>query len=119
MEIEQTEPARPRCIARDFPGFRITEPPRSRAWNRSHTAIQLHKHGTSNHWPSGEPPEDSCPATEDQPDIEETLVYRSALLDFSEQRSVSLSDSRVPVGKKLGGPGQALAPGEEGMLSLV
>ena len=37
-------------------------------------------------------------------------LFWSALLDFV---------SRVPVGKKLGGPGQALAPGEEGMLSLV
>ena len=111
MEIKQTEPARPRCIARDFIGFRIAEPLRSRTWNRSDTTIQLHKHETSNHWPSGEPPEDLRPVTEDQPDIEETLVHRSALLDFSEQSSVSLSDSRVPVGKKLGGCGQALAPG--------
>ena len=100
VEIKQTEPARPRCIARDFLGFRIAEPLRSRAWNRSDTTIQLPKHETSNHWPSGEPPEDLRPATEDQPDIEETLVHRSALLDFSEQSSVSLSDSRVPVGKK-------------------
>ena len=88
VEIKQTEPARPRCIARDFLGFRIAEPLRSRAWNRSDTTIQLPKHETSNHWPSGEPPEDLRPATEDQPDIEETLVHRSALLDFSEQRCV-------------------------------
>ena len=104
------------CIARDFLAFGILRPPGCRAGNRSHTTIQLHKHETSNHWPSGEPPEDLRPATEDRPDVEETLVHRSALLDrFRTEMCQPVGLGRACRKKNLADPDRPLRQGREEM----
>ena len=114
MGIKQTEPVRRRCITRDFLRFRIAEPLRSRHWNRCHTTIQLHKPEISNHWPSGEPPEDLRPATEDRPDVEETLVHRSALLDrFRTEMCQPVGLGRACRKKNLADPDRPLRRGRK------